>query len=202
MRTISLARGPRKTLVAVIAAIALVATGAALATAAGGGGANHSRGSDTGKAASARIVGQATNGGCKMSYDTESSTLIPPDDSTADNAAAGSVTIRKTCAGAVVGMFTSEVSVPNAGDFIHIDMRATCTATGGLATPCTVGQQIFASPGHSFFNTGADAFHSASIQMVWTGLRRGIWRFDVLPGGNNAANLQFRSFVVDAYAGG
>ena len=201
MRTISLARGPKKTLVAVVAAIALVATGAALATAVGGGGADHPRGSDSAKA-SARITGQATNGGCRMGYDTQSSTLIPPDDSTVDNAAAGSVTIRKPCTGAVIGRFSSEVSVPNAGDFIHIDMRATCTGGGGFASPCTVGEQIFGSPGHSFFNNGADAFHVGSIQMAWTGLRRGIWRFDVLPGGNNSANLQFRSFVVEAYAGG
>ena len=201
MRTIASAWGPKKTLVAVAAAIALVATGAVLATAVGGGGANHSRGSD-GAAAAARITGQATNGGCKMSYDTQSSTLIPPDDSTTNNAAAGSVTMRKTCPGAVVGRFTSEVSVPTAGDFIHIDMVATCTGTGGLAAPCTVGQQVFASPGHSFFANGADAFKVGNIQMAWTGLPRGIWRFDVLPGGNNSANLQFRSFVVDAYAGG
>jgi hypothetical protein len=38
--------------------------------------------------------------------------------------------------------------------------------------------------------------------MVWTGLPRGLWRFEVLPGGNNSANLQFRSFVVEAFNAG
>ena len=41
-----------------------------------------------------------------------------------------------------------------------------------------------------------------SAQMVWTGLRRGVWRFEVLPGGNNHAQLLFRSFVVEAFNAG
>ncbi len=83
-----------------------------------------------------------------------------------------------------------------------MDMRATCVGTGGFATHCTVGQQIFASPGHSFFQNGASAFHVGAIQMAWTGLLPGLWKFEALPGGNNSANLQFRSFSVQAFPGG
>jgi hypothetical protein len=199
MNRISLSRRTRRMLVAFAAATALVVTGAVAYGA--GDRANHARDTTTAKAA-LKIVGQSTGGGCRMGYDTQSSTLIPPDDSTSDNVAAATVNIRKVCPGAVTGMFVSEVSTPNAADFIHIDMRATCTGTGGLASPCTVGQQIFASPGHTFMRNGTDTVQTNSVQMVWTGLPRGLWRFDVLPGGNNSANLQFRSFVVEAFNAG
>jgi hypothetical protein len=81
-------------------------------------------------------------GGCKAGYDTETSVLTPPDDSTGDNPAAGSVTFTKSCTGAVVGQFTSETSIPSGG-FIHLDMIATCIGTGGFSTHCTVGQTVF-----------------------------------------------------------
>jgi hypothetical protein len=151
--------------------------------------------------AGAQITGVATGGGCRLAYDTDTATNIPPDDSTADNVPASSVTMTKSCGpGAVVGRFSSEVFT-QAGDFIHIDMRATCTATGGFGSPCTVGQQVFASPGHSFFQNSA-GFEINAVNMVWTGLRKGVWRFEVLPGGNNNANLQFRTFTVEAFVGG
>jgi hypothetical protein len=107
-----------------------------------------------------------------------------------------------TESGAVIGMFVSEVSTATAGDFIHIDMRATCTGTGGLASPCTVGQQVFGSPGHMFMQNVQSGTQTHSIQMAWTGLPCGLWTFEVLPGGNNHANLQFRSFAVEAFNAG
>ena len=165
------------------------------------GSANHSRSKSSGSAA-ALITGQSTGGGCRMGYDTQTTTNVPPDDSVSDNTPAASVMITKPCAGAVIGQFTSEASTPTASDFIHIDMRATCTGTGGFANPCTVGQQVFASPGHTFFKNGAASFATSSVNMVWSGLRKGVWRFEVLPGGNNTANLQFRTFHVEAFAGG
>ena len=130
------------------------------------------------------------------------STNIPPDDSTADNVPANSVTIRKVCPGAVIASWTGEVSTPGASDFIHMDIRATCTGTGGMANPCTVGQQVFASPGHTFVKNGADTFSTHSVTMAFSGLQRGIWRIDALPGGNNSANVQFRTLVVEAFNGG
>ena len=184
---------------ALAATAALVVTGAVAYGA--GDRADHARDTTTAKAA-LKIAGQSTGGGCRMGYDTQTSTLIPPDDSTPDNVAAGTVNLRKVCPGAVIGMFVAEVSTAGAGDFIHIDMRATCTGTGGMASPCTVGQQVFASPGHTFMRNTQGGVQTHSVQMVWTGLPRGLWRFDVLPGGNNSANLQFRSYVVEAFNAG
>lgn len=186
----------RKVFVGVsLAAMLAVVAGATVVVA---NSAEHSRPPGTG----ALITGVANGGGCKMGYDTQTATNIPPDDSTADNTPAASVIVNKNCAGAVVGQFTSEVSTPSAGDFLHIDMRATCIATGGFSSPCTVGQQVFASPGHSFFQNNQGGIETNAVNMVWTGLKRGRWRFEVLPGGNNSANLQFRTFHVEAFAGG
>jgi hypothetical protein len=137
-----------------------------------------------------------------MGYDTQSSTLTPPDDSTADNPPAGSVTITKPCTGAVVGQFVGEVSTSTSGGFIHLDMRATCTGTGGFSNACTVGQQVFASPGHTFLQNNTQGVETHGMNMVWTGLKKGIWRFEALPGGGSSANLQFRTFHVEAFAGG
>lgn len=162
--------------------------------------ARHPRGDEDGQRVAA--AASTAKGPCKAGYDTQTGTLIPPDDSTGDNVPAGSVSIRKPCRGAAIAVFSSEVSAPTAADFIHIDMRATCTGTGNFSSPCTVGQQVFASPGHSFFRIGASSFGVESIQMTWSGLRAGVWRFEVLPGGNNSANLQFRSFSVQVFPGG
>ena len=153
-----------------------------------------------GAARVARISGTSRTP-CGTGFDTQTFTNIPPDDSTTDNTPAGTVTLKKTCPGAVIGQFTSEVATAASGDFLHVDMRATCVGAAGLANPCTPGQQVFASPGHSFFQNGQASLHTGAINMVWDGLPRGRWRFEVLPGGNNSANLQFRSFVVEAFAG-
>ena len=193
--------GKKRKVGVAMAAIAIAVGGGTWAMA-GSGDAEHPRGEAAKATQPARITGHSFGSLCRMGYDTQSSTLIPPDDSTANNVAAGTVTFKKTCAGAVTATFSSEVSVPTAGDFIHLDMAATCTGTGGLSNPCTVGQQIFASPGHSFFQNGASSFGANSATMVWTGLPKGVWRFDALPGGNNSANLQFRSFTVQSYKGG
>jgi hypothetical protein len=189
-----------KSLLALVAVsvVSLVIGGASFAIADGAG--DHSR--STGSGQQLLIAGQSTGGGCRMGYDTQTSTNTPPDDSTSDNVPAGVVDLRKTCPGAVIGTFTSEVVTSVAGDFLHIDMRATCTGTGGMSSPCTVGQQIFASPGHTFFRNDQGNVETHAATMVWTGLRRGLWRFEVLPGGNNSANLQFRSFVVEAFNAG
>ena len=161
----------------------------------------HSR-SQSSESATAFITAQSTGGGCRMGYDTQSSTLTPPDDSTADNVPAASVTITKPCAGAVVAQFQSEVSTTTAGAFIHIDMRATCVGKGGFSNACTLAQQVFGSPGHTFLQNIQAGVQTHGVNMVWTGLPKGIWRFDVLPGGGQGGNLQFRTFHVEAFAGG
>ena len=198
MNRIALSRGRRRGLTAAAIASALVVTGAVAFGA--GETSTHDRGSSP--SARALVAGQSTGGGCGMGYDTQSSTLIPPDDSTSDNVAAATVTLKKVCAGAVTVQFVSETGTATAGDFVHIDMRATCVGTGGLANPCTVGQQVFGSPGHTFLQNATSGVQTHAVQMVWSALPRGRWRFEVLPGGNNRASLQFRSFVVEAFNGG
>ncbi len=188
----------RRAVVVGIATLGLVAGGATWVVAAGSD-ATHPRGQ---AAADPRISGQATGGGCRMGYETRTDTIIPPDDSTGDNAPANTVTIRKVCPGAMVATWSGETSTPTSSDFIHMDLRATCTATGGLANPCTVGQQVFASPGHTFVQNGPTSLGTRSHTGAWSGLNRGIWQIDVLPGGNNAANVQFRTLVVEAFNGG
>ena len=185
---------PRRTrtmtaaLTVAIAALIAVASGAAIAEERSGGGVG------------AAVAGSA-RGACAMGYDTQTSTLVPPDDSTSDNVAAGTILSKKGCVGPVVGTLSAVVSTSTAGDFIHLDMRATCTSKGGFtgATSCVVGEQVIASPGHAFFRNdqGSVAVHSAT--MVWPELRKGVWRYEALPGGNNRANLQFRSFAITAW---
>jgi hypothetical protein len=182
--------------VTVVSAIGLLVGGASFAVAGGG---DHARSSSL--ATTAAAVGQASGGGCRMGYDTETSIVTPPDDSTSDNPPAATVSIRKPCPGAVIGEFTSETSIPSGG-YIHLDMRATCTSTGGFTSPCTVGQQVFASPGHTFFASNAGAIETHAMNMVWSGLPRGVWTFEVLPGGNGTAFVDFRTYVVEAFSGG
>jgi len=192
----------RKTVLAACAsALLVVVGGGAWAIASNATAPDHPRPEAVG-GAQPELSGNTVNSPCRIGYDTETSTNIPPDDSTADNVPAGTVKIKKACSGAVVGTFSSEVSAPGASDFIHIDMRATCTGTGGFTGACTVGQQVFASPGHTFFRNGAGAFGVNSVSEVWTALPKGVWTFEVLPGGNNVANLQFRTFRVETYNAG
>lgn len=40
------------------------------------------------------------------------------------------------------------------------------------------------------------------MSMVWSGLPQGVWKFEALPGGNNSANVQFRTFTIATYNGG
>jgi hypothetical protein len=157
---------------------------------------------ETAKDVQPELSGNTVNSPCRIGYDTETSTNVPPDDSTTDNIPAGVVNIKKACSGAVVGTFSTEVSATGAAEFIHLDMRATCTGTGGFAGACTVGQQVFASPGHTFLQNGAGPFGVRSVSEVWTALPKGVWRFEVLPGGNNVASLQFRTFRVETYNAG
>jgi hypothetical protein len=65
-----------------------------------------------------------------------------------------------------------------------------------------VGEQVFASPGHTFLRNYSQGISTEAARMVWSGLRRGVWRFEALPGGGFSANLQFRTFFVEAFQGG
>jgi hypothetical protein len=179
---------------AIVAVVALAGTTAVLA-------ATGDRARQARTLAPTAAVGTASGGGCKAGYDTQTSVLTPPDDSTTDNPPAGSVTFTKSCTGAVVGQFTSETSIPSGG-FIHLDMIATCIGTGGFSTHCTVGQTVFAQPGHTFFSQNASGIETHAMDMVWPGLTKGQWTFTVRPGGNGTAFVDFRTFFVEAFNGG
>ena len=200
MTIAKLSRAKRALLVGV-AAVGLVVAGAGIGAATGGDPATHARPAAEGQGHEL-IAGTSTGAPCRVGYDTQASTLVPPDDSTTNNTPAAAVQFKKRCRGGVVALLTSEISTPGASDFVHMDMRATCVGTGGFGSHCTVGQQVFASPGHSFVQNGAASFHVGVVQMAWTMLLPGVWRFEALPGGNGVANLQFRSFVVQAFPGG
>jgi hypothetical protein len=193
-----LAPTPR-TFVIGAAVVALVVGGAAYAAAGHDG--DHRRAQSV-SSERALIAGTATGAPCRTSYDTETSSNTPPDESTTDNVPAASVQFKKPCAGAVIASFDTEVNGSGASDFLHADVRGTCVGTGGTASPCTVGSVVFASPGHTFLQTGATTVGTRSAQWVFANLPRGIWKFEVLPGGNGAAFLGFRTLIVSAYAGG
>lgn len=183
--------GPRgrRALVGVAVGAALVAVGGTYALAATG-------------PASITGTGVSTGGPCRVGYDTSSATLTPPDELLADNPVAGTVTLRKPCAGAVVAEFSSEVET--ASGVVTLSIWATCVGTGGLADACTVGDQAVARPGYTYLAQGDSAEPTTgvhSMQMVFPSLPRGRWRFNAVPGGSNAT-LHSRTFVVTAYPGG
>ena len=189
-----------RTLVIIGVMAAVIAGGAGYAAAAGGSRADQHRGASA--TSHGFIVGNSAQGPCKLGYDTETSTLTPPDDSTTDNSPAGTVQFKKGCPGAVVARWDGEYNGTGSSDFLHMDMRATCVGTGGFNSPCTVGQQVFGSPGHTFLQTGGATEGTREAQWVFTGLKRGQWKFEALPGGNNSASIGFRTLTVEAWNGG
>src|SRR5215213_1227767 len=179
----------RRALVGVAIATAVVSVGATYALAAPG-------------PATITGTGVTTQGPCKVGYDTQTATLTPPDELLADNPVAGSVTMNKQCAGAVIAQFSSEVRTGSG--FVTLSMFGTCIGTAHALDPCTVGEQVVARPGYTYFaqGDGSETTTGAhSMQMVFPDLPRGRWRFEAVPGGSRAA-LAYRTFVVSAYPGG
>jgi hypothetical protein len=138
-------------------------------------------------------------GACAAAADTRTDILVPPDDSTVDNAPAGAVALTKTCDGITIGTLTTETNTSGAGDFIHLDMFADCVAAAAQPNPCTVGQRVFAFPGHTFVQTVQAGTQTHTMSMVWPSLQKGRWRFFAKVGGNNHAFVDFRTFTVVTY---
>lgn len=153
---------------------------------------------DSAQAERASKVTVTANSLCKIGLQTDKNALTPPDDSTANNRPAGSITFVKPCEGPVRGQLTAELSTSLDGDFVHVDMLATCLAGAGQKDPCKAGQEVFASPGHIVMS-GQEPTHSATATLMWESLPRGKWKFEALPGGNDSANLLFRTFTIEAY---
>jgi hypothetical protein len=93
-------------------------------------------------------------------------------------------------------------TVTTAGGYITIDMRATCVRTAGFTNPCTVGQQVFAFPPHTYLQSARASAQTHSMIMAFPALKTGLWKFEVLPGGNNSAALQYRTFRIETFSGG
>lgn len=192
-------REHKKTAVVIATVVLVLNAGTAVVAASMAGGA--------GVAVGDGPTGASTSGGCASGYDTRFNQLKPPDgNETHDNPPAASIRLRKPCAGAVHGFFTSEITAPTQNDFINIEMRATCIGTGQLSNPCNVGQQFFAAPGRARLAEGPTTLGTRSMNMVWPGLARGVWRFEVVPGGNpsvtSGSQLIYRTFTVEAFFGG
>jgi hypothetical protein len=180
----------RRALVGVAVGTALVSAGGTYALAAKG-------------PAAITGTGTSTEGPCMVGYDTRSATLTPPDELLVDNPVAGTVTLRKPCAGAVIAEFSSEVETGSG--FVTLSLWATCTGSAGhVEDPCTVGDQVVARPGYTYLFEGDSSVTTTSthsVQMVFPAVPRGRWRFDAVPGGSDAT-LHARTFVVTAYPGG
>jgi hypothetical protein len=148
------------------------------------------------------ITGQSTGGDCRLGVDTDTNVVTPAFAGTV----VSSVSITKTCQGVVVGQFTSETdgSGASANDFLRLSMRATCTATGGLTNPCTVGQVVFAQPDNARLSNNLQAeIETRGMDAVFPNLRRGVWRFDAIVAGDGAiAQMISRTFHVEAFQGG
>jgi hypothetical protein len=187
----------RNVLVLAVATTALVVSGG-VAVARGGDNAGRD------KAAFAAPASVKTSGGvCKAGFATSDEVLKPPDDTAEDNTAAGTVVLTKKCSGAASITFSSETLTTGAGDFINLAFRATCTGSGGYKHHCKVGNTKTASPGETYFQHNVfPQLQVQSVTEVFSGLRRGKWKFEVLPGGNNHAILVFRTTMVQAYSGG
>jgi hypothetical protein len=163
------------------------------------------------KAGSRQQLATNTTGGvCKSGFDTQTASVYPPDDNVENNPPAGRVRLTKSCSGAVAVTFSSETWTPTAGDYIDLTFYATCTGTGGYRTHCAVGTVREGAPGHINFATCCHAHpESHAYTQVFSGLRRGKWRFDVRPGsdgpagdGSQTASVRWRTTMVQAYSGG
>jgi hypothetical protein len=143
---------------------------------------------------------------CASDFKFYEGQLRPPDGTYADNAPAAAVSLRKDCVGTVVVRFSAEVSAPANGDFIDVAAKAQCLRAGGLANGCSSGDVVFGEPGApddtiKLAHGPIDGMATYSTQWIFRGLQRGVWRFLVLPAGNDNAFMLYRSFTVDAYQG-
>ncbi len=147
--------------------------------------------------------GQA-NGDCKMGYYTSNDPVY--------GGIAAQVSLNKNCPGPVEGRFTGQIIKytwgPTSGtQATTIVMRATCTATGGFASPCTVGQVVTASPGSTTLSSCNADLEPCSregtrgMNMVWPSLARGVWSFEVEATASGADWLAARTFTVEAFNG-
>jgi hypothetical protein len=151
------------------------------------------------------ITTVTTGGPCIAAMQTRNNTVALPGGDILGNAPVVSVTMTKPCTGAVTAEFNAVVYANQSTQQVFVLGVAKCVGTGGYATPhCTVGQVIQGSPGPVIFKDMGvvTSGESHSADFVWTGLKRGKWRFDIRPTGFNDPSLEYRSLIVNAYKGG
>jgi hypothetical protein len=146
------------------------------------------------EAASATAV--ASGPPCRTGVVTYREPSFPPNHSTKDNPTSAGIALLKDCDGMVLATFTTEALV---GDFIHLDMYATCVATAGQSNPCKVGRVVKADPGHMILSENVPAISTHTVTMLWPDLKKGKWQFQVRAGGGGFSLLGFRTFVVQIY---
>jgi hypothetical protein len=183
----------RNAIVLAVATFALVASGSvAMAL----GGVDHAR-----QKVVDGVKVNPSGGICKAGFDAETGDITPPDDTVTDNAPAGKVVFTKKCVGAVSIAFSGEAT-PGSSGFIHLTYEATCVGSGGYKHHCKIGNSKLGEPGHTFFSVNHSGTEDNSMTEVITGLKRGKWDFEVLPGGDGSGSLGFRTTAVQAYSGG
>ena len=153
----------------------------------------------------AQLTGVAAGAPCQTGYNTETNQLLPDGDQPTQNPPAGSINLLKNCSGLVIGTFTANVEIGNDVGFINLQMMATCIGKGGLANPCTVGEQVRAEPGYLRLQGARGSIEARGLVMVWPSLKRGRWKFEAQIGGpfpNSASKVLSRTFTVQAFQGG
>jgi hypothetical protein len=63
------------------------------------------------------------------------------------------------------------------------------------------GQVAIALPPHTYLQTSRGTAGARSMMMVWSSLKKGRWKFEVLPGGDGRSSLQYRTFRIDTFEG-
>jgi hypothetical protein len=134
------------------------------------------------------------NSVCLLAYDTHTEYVDLPGAATT----VAAVRARKPCPGATIGSFTADTYVGVGGALSIQSMKATCVATGGFSNPCAVGQTAFARLGGNALRWGSGDWETHGVDLLWPNLRRGVWRFEVLVFGRDAAvdSLSTRTFTV------
>jgi len=158
-----------------------------------------------GAAAAMADVRAHGNSFCALKYHEQTSPIVVPDHSSADNTPVGDLTVTKNCTGPVIGTLSVEIT-----GRLHLhEIIAQCISDGGIQGGCTTGTKIdvgypaVAGEHKLLYSDGvADVTYPiATIQLIWPNLARGQWRFYVLPAcsADCPVTIQKSYFRVEAY---
>ncbi|MBW3593312.1 MAG: hypothetical protein KY396_06435 [Actinobacteria bacterium] len=168
-------------------------SGATVVVAADGPSPQRGTADDRSPATNAKPTG-SKNSICLLAFDTRTEYLDLPGAVTT----VAAVKARKPCPGAAIGSFTAGTYVGAGGAISVHSMKATCVATGRFSNPCTVGESVNAILGGNTLRWDPGDWETHNLQLVWPHLKRGVWRFEVLLFGREAAtdSVTTRTFTV------